>query len=287
MLSRRAVLASLAAIGVGVGSRPAAAAAPHRIICLEWTTAEMAISLGVAPLAVADTKGYHDWVAAPALPTGTLDLGSRGEPNLELVSLLRPDLIATAYGYGLDESTFTRIAPLVTVPFYDGTGQPYQQAEAETRTLGAVLGREREAEDVIARTNATISRVKATLASRQKQPIAVVSMFDDRHVRIYGKGGLFQDIFDRIGLENGWTAETSSWGFSTVGIDALAAIGNTQLVTLDPIPAHIRIRIDHSSLWANLPCVKAGKVVTIPPVWPFGGLAAAARFASLLEAALT
>ncbi|WOS61459.1 ABC transporter substrate-binding protein [Sinorhizobium fredii] len=151
-------------------------------------------------------------------------------------SLLRPDLIATAYGYGLDESAFTRFAPLFTVPFYGGTGQPYQQAEAETRKLGAVLGREREAEDVIARTNATISRVKATLASRQKQPIAVVSMFDDRHVRVYGKGGLFQDIFDRIGLENAWTAKTSDWGFSTVGIDALAAIGDARLVSLDPFP---------------------------------------------------
>ncbi|WFU89989.1 hypothetical protein QA644_28565 (plasmid) [Rhizobium sp. CC1099] len=59
--------------------------------------------------------------------------------------------------------------------------------------------------------------------------------------------------------------------------------GNARLVSLDPIPAHIRIRIEQSSLWTSLPCVRAGNVVTIPPVWPFGGLAAAARFANLIE----
>jgi iron complex transport system substrate-binding protein len=245
----------------------------------------MLVSLGVSPLAVADMKGYRDWVLAPALPADCLDLGSRGEPNLELLLELKPDLIVGAYGYGLDEGPFKRIAPLHSVPFYDGTEAPYRQAEIETLKLGLQLGREAEAQRLIKETAATIADVRAQLSERAKQPLAVVSIFDDRHVRVYGEGSLFQDVLDRLRLTNAWTAATDSWGFSVLGIEELVAIGEARVISLDPIPPHVKIRIDQSSLWANLPCVKAGNVRTIPPVWPFGGLAAAARFATLLARA--
>lgn len=282
-LTRRSVLGGFAAMAL---SRPAAAGPPERIVCLEWTSAEMVISLGVQPLAIADLKGYRDWVEAPAPPPATLDLGARGEPNLEVIRALRPDLIAGAYGYGIDESLFARFAPLFNVPLYDGTSSPLTQAEAETLRLGALLGRDTAARNLIDQTMRTMMDARAGVEKSQRGPIAIVSMFDDRHVRIYGKGGLFQDVFDRIGLVNAWTGETSQWGFATVGIDALVAIGNTRLISLDPIPRHIRTRIEQSSLWANLPCVKAGNVVTIPPIWPFGGLAAAARFAGMIKDAV-
>ncbi|TIX03405.1 MAG: ABC transporter substrate-binding protein [Mesorhizobium sp.] len=284
-LTRRRCLAGLAATSLGLRGSPARAARPPRIACLEWTSAEMVISLGIGPVAVADTKGYRDWVAGPALPAGCIDLGSRGEPNLELLLELKPDLIIGAYGYGLDEAPFRRIAPLHTVPFYDGSQAPYRQAEIETLELGLQLGREAEAQRLIQETTATIAHLRTLFSGQTRQPLAVVSMFDDRHVRVYGKGSLFQDVLDRLRLTNAWTAPTDSWGFSILGIEELVAIGKARVISLDPIPPHVKIRIDQSSLWANLPCVKAGNVRTIPPIWPFGGLAAAARFATFVARA--
>ncbi|RWB28427.1 MAG: ABC transporter substrate-binding protein [Mesorhizobium sp.] len=284
-LTRRRCLAGLAATSLGLRGSPARAARPPRIACLEWTSAEMVISLGIGPVAVADTKGYRDWVAGPALPAGCIDLGSRGEPNLELLLELKPDLIIGAYGYGLDEAPFRRIAPLHTVPFYDGSQAPYRQAEIETLELGLQLGREAEAQRLIQETTATIAHLRTLFSGQTRQPLAVVSRFDDRHVRVYGKGSLFQDVLDRLRLTNAWTAPTDSWGFSILGIEELVAIGKARVISLDPIPPHVKIRIDQSSLWANLPCVKAGNVRTIPPIWPFGGLAAAARFATFVARA--
>jgi ABC-type Fe3+-hydroxamate transport system substrate-binding protein len=284
-LTRRQLVGGLAAEWWTTGTLPAPAAAPQHIACLEWTSAEMVISLGIEPLAVADVKGYRDWVVGPELPAGCFDLGSRGEPNLELLLELKPDLITGAYGFGLDEAPFKRIAPLHTVPFYDGTEAPYRQAEIETLKLGLQLGRKAEAQRLIQETAAAIAHIRAQLSGRAKQPLAVVSIFDDRHVRVYGEGSLFQDVLDRLRLTNAWTAATDGWGFSVLGIEELVAVGEARVISLDPIPPHVKIRVDQSSLWANLPCVKAGNVRTIPPVWPFGGLAAAARFATLLARA--
>jgi ABC-type Fe3+-hydroxamate transport system substrate-binding protein len=261
---------------------PGCAGTPKRIACLEWTSAEMVISLGIVPLCLCDLKGYQDWVVAPGLPSSIIDLGSRSEPNLEMLRDLKPDLITGAYGYGLDEGDFKRFAPTFNVPFYDGTMAPYAQAQKETRQLGALLGQTAEAEALIARVESTLARVHQQMNNRVSRPLCVVSMFDDRHVRVYGAGSLFQDVFGKLGLTNAWTRKTSSWGFSSVGIEELVSIGDATLISLDPIPKHVKIRINQSTLWNNLPCVRNGKVITIPAVWPFGGLTAAERFAELL-----
>lgn len=286
LLTRRQCIGGFAAALLGAACPPMYAAQPVRIACLEWTSAEMVMSLGIEPVAVADAKGYRDWVVAPELPAGCIDLGSRGEPNLELLLELKPDLITGAYGFGLEEAPFARIAPVHMVPFYEASKEaPYRQAENETLKLGLKLGREAEAQRLIRQTAAAIAEARTQLAERARHPLAVVSMFDDRHVRVYGRGSLLQDVLDRLGIANAWTGPTDDWGFAMMGIEELVAIGEARVISLDPIPPHVKIRIEQSSLWANLPCVKAGNVRAIPPVWPFGGLAAAARFADLLARA--
>ncbi|WP_245411871.1 ABC transporter substrate-binding protein [Phyllobacterium leguminum] len=264
------------------GSPAIAETRPRRVVCLEWTSAEMVISLGITPIAVGDIRGYRDWVVEPQLPASVMDLGSRSEPNLELLAELQPDLIVGAYGYGLDANDFIRFAPVFNIPFYDGTSSPYAQAVAETRRLGTVLDRERQADQLITNVENSIAQARTKLAPRAARPLCVVSMFDDRHVRVYGAGSLFQDVMDRLGLANAWVRPTTDWGFAQAGIEELVSIGDATLISLDPIPRHVQIRIDNSSLWNNLPCVRNGKVIRIAPVWPFGALLAAQRFAALL-----
>ncbi|MBA8879012.1 ABC transporter substrate-binding protein [Phyllobacterium myrsinacearum] len=281
-ITRRVCLGGMAFAWLAGNASRAQTGTPERIACLEWTSAEMAISLGLVPLCLCDLRGYEDWVVAPDLASSILDLGSRSEPNLEMLRDLQPHLITGAYGYGLEESDFKRFAPTFNVPFYDGTMAPYAQAQKETRRLGAILGRSAEAEALVFRVENTVAHVREQMGNRATRPLCIVSMFDDRHVRVYGAGSLFQDILSKLGLTNAWTKETNTWGFSSVGIEELVSIGDATLISLDPIPKHVKIRIDQSTLWNNLPCVRNGKVITIPAVWPFGGLAAAERFASLL-----
>lgn len=275
MPTRRALLVAAA----GLALRPAAAAAPARLACLEWTTAEMLLSLGVAPMAVCDTKGYRDWVLAPELPAGTIDLGSRGEPNRELLLALRPDLILAVFESGFDPADFAPFAPLADVPFHSAA--PYRGAQEETRRLGGRIGRGPEAEALVARTETQIAAARARLRHDPAVPVCVFSFFDDRHLRIHG-GGLLQDVLARLGLRNAWTGPVNGWGIATVGLEQLARVGEARLACLEPIPPHARRLMEESTLWAHLPAVRHGSMATIPTVWPFGGLAAASRFAGLL-----
>jgi ferric hydroxamate transport system substrate-binding protein len=275
MPTRRALLAAAA----GLALRPAAAAEPMRLACLEWTTAEMLLSLGVAPLAVCDPKGYRDWVLAPALPADTIDLGSRGEPNRELLQELQPELILAVFDSGFERSDFAPFAPLFDVPFHSAA--PYEGAQAGTLRLGERIGRAAEAAALVARTEAEIAAARARLRHDPAVPVCPFSFFDDRHLRIYG-GGLLQDVLARLGLRNAWAGPVNDWGIATVGLEQLATIGEARLVCLEPIPPHARRLMKESTLWAHLPAVRRGPMAVIPTVWPFGGLAAASRFAGLL-----
>ena len=55
---------------------------------VDWSVAETLIALEQPPLAVGDVKSYQTWVIEPQLPEGTLDLGIRLQPNMELIAML-------------------------------------------------------------------------------------------------------------------------------------------------------------------------------------------------------
>lgn len=279
--TRRAFLCGSGAFAA-IPFRSFASSPPRRVACLEWTAAAMVMSLGLAPIAVGDLKGYTQWVDQPTLPDTTLDLGSRGEPSLELLEEVDPDLIIATYGYGLVAGDFERFAPTYGLPLYAEKTAPYQQARRETQRLSERLGREREAETLLLRTERTIDQSRMQLADHKATPLCLFTFFDDRHLRIYGTGSLLQDVMDRLDLRNAWNGETSEWGISTVGVEQLATVGDARLVCLEPIMPHAVRMMRRSSLWQNLPAVRAHPITTIPTLWPFGGLDVAARFASLL-----
>lgn len=282
-LDRRALLAAALAGMAGVQAR---AAGTPRIVCMEWTAAELVLTLGIVPVALADVAGYREWVAAPALPASVLDLGSRGEPNKEFVARLKPDLIVATRGYGIEAAAFASFGPVFELEFFTGERPPLEQGRAELLRLAERLGRLEEARRAIAAADEAITAAARRVAQRAGQRFCAVSMFEERHLRIYGARSLITEVTDRLGLVNGWDGPTNEWGFSTIGFDQLARVGAAQLIVLTPISRAAERMMSDSALWQALPCVRAGTPVMIPTVWPFGGLSAGARFAGLVADAL-
>jgi ferric hydroxamate transport system substrate-binding protein len=108
---------------------------------------------------------------------------------------------------------------------------------------------------------------------------------DERHVRVFGENGLFQAVLERLGLENAWQGDTNVWGFSLVGLEALIE-REARLVVVEPYPTGVEEKLARSALWQRLPSVRDDSLITLPPVWSFGALPSARRFAELLVAAL-
>lgn len=254
----------------------------RRIVTLDWGVAETLVALGAPPVGVPDIKGYADWVAEPPLPPGTVNLGSRFEPNLELIRSLKPDLIILIPFQSSLEPLLRRIAPTLTLSVHQGVGQPYAAAQEATRTLGRLTGRQAEAEALIVRTEATLTDSRTRLATVPLPPVLVAAVADAHHLWVFGPGSLYDDLLARLGLRNGWIEPVSDWGFSAVGADRLAESGDSTFITLRPLPPDFDTGLTRSPLWQSLPFVQAGRVHILPPVLMFGMLPSSARFATLL-----
>ncbi|MYL23538.1 ABC transporter substrate-binding protein [Halomonas alkaliantarctica] len=251
---------------------------------LDWTLAETLIALDAPLRGVAQIDAYHAWVDKPRIPDTAVDLGLRTQPNLELLADLAPDAIFISPMFSYLTPRLSRIAPVEALPLYQADSDTWQEMQTLTRKLGERVDRKAQAAALIADTKALIHRLKSRVSPTA--PLLMVQFMDERHVRVFGENGLYHAVLEQLGLTNAWQAPTNAWGFSLVGIEALAAYPDAQLVVVDPLPVGVEEALAESGLWQQLPSVREGRVITLPPVWSFGALPSAQRFARTLVSAL-
>lgn len=279
VVDRRAVIGAIAAT-----CAPAAIAKPlQRFAALDYGLTETLLLLGRTPLALVATQDWSKWVVEPPLPPGVVNLGTSREPNLELLQRLNPEaILSTPYLAGIAHR-LERIAPVISLPIYVSEGRPLALAQEAARRIAALLGDPPAAEKLIAQADATFEAARARLRSRPRIPVYLVNFMDARHLRVYGAKSLFQDVLDRIGLNNAWRGQTNYWGFATVGIEALEHEGEARLLYLDPVPPGVLNQLKSNPVWNSLSFVKADRIAGLPPVLMFGALPSAMRFARLMS----
>lgn len=259
--------------------------ATPRLATLDWGIAQNLTAMGVPPVAVGQTTGYATWVGTPALPDTVHDLGLRAEPNLELLSQVKPDHILITRLYASAAPKLSRIAPVSTVDVYFTPGTVWHNTVAAVNKLGRIAHRPEAAQALIRRTNQRIRTAAARLPANTG-PLLVVQFVDAQHVRVYGRGSLIQATMQRMGLTNAWDGQTTRWGMAVVPISRLADIKQGRVVVMGPVPVGLTDRIAANRVWQSMPVVRDAPVVYMPGVWSSGGLPSASRFARLLTHAL-
>ncbi|WP_225314992.1 ABC transporter substrate-binding protein [Marinobacter confluentis] len=257
---------------------------PERVIALNWAATEALLLLGVTPVGVADRDGYETWVDEPELPDGIANVGTRVAPSLEAIAELKPDLIVTSSEMAPAAKLLERIAPTYVVSVYKEGTRPFEKAREMLVTLGDILDREAQAQAVIEGVEQTLDEQKQRLtdAGLADRPVALVNFLDDRHVRIYAPNGLYQRALEALGLENAWPHQGNYWGFSVVGLEAIAPYPDSRIVVIEPTLPGLADTLATSPFWTYLPPVKREQVYRIESVWPFGGVYPVKRLATLL-----
>ncbi len=261
---------------------------PERVVALNWAAAEALLLLDVTPVGVADQALYSYWVREPEMPEDMQELGARSVPSMEAIAQLEPDLIVTSSQLAPAISQLERIAPTYVISVYDNDANPWSRAREMLLTLGEILGREDRARAVLEELDAELRQLRRSLADAglADERVAVVSFLDDRHVRINAPNGLIQAAIERLGLRNAWQQEGNFWGFSVVGLEALARLGEVRLVVLSPVTPAVAASLKDSPLWQALPAVREEQVHQVDPVWAYGGVHAMRRMARFLTRSL-
>ncbi|MFP4252333.1 MAG: iron-siderophore ABC transporter substrate-binding protein [Guyparkeria sp.] len=254
-----------------------------RIATLDWTVAETLIGIDARLVGLAQLDGYDSWVAEPVVPSTVRDLGLRAQPNLEQLAAIAPDRIALTPMFANLSGRLSSIAPVDVFELYGPDVDTWPALRRVTRELGEYAGRRERAEALIESTEDRLAEL-ATRLPEEPPALIVIQFMDERHVRVFGKNGLYDAVMERLGIENGWTGETNRWGFSLVGLEELAELDG-RIVVVRPYPVGVERALAESAFWQRLTVGSGHAALEIEPVWSFGGLPSARRFAGqLLEA---
>ncbi len=253
---------------------------PKNVVALDWALTETVLSLDVKLQGVADVKGYQQWVVEPALNQIVTDVGSRREPNIELLSELKPDVILISNHMAAAYQQLNKIAPVLVFTIYNEQKQPLQSAESITRSLGTLFNKQQRAEQVISETQQILQangdRVKAQNSSAKS--LLFARFINDKTLRIHSQGSLADATIKAMGLKNDWQEPTNLWGFTTAGIEKLAEHQQSNVMIFGPLKPEERQALQNSPLWQAMAFTRSDSVYELPAIWTFGGLIAAQRF---------
>lgn len=260
------------------------AACPARaaggIAAIDWALLETMLALGVAPTAAAELRQYARVVGEPAVPSGVVDLGLRGNPNLELLSSLAPELIVISNFYEYRRAAFERISEVLSLPVYLAGEPCLPLLRHSTLELGRRLDRSEQARTLVAAFETSI------VMARQNQrpdgrPAMAINLGDRRHVRLFGDDTLFGGVLTAAGYRNAF-ADTRYSMTAPAGLETLAREAEAELLVVGPLPPGGIEALADNALWQALPQVTAGRVRLLPALDHFGGLPTATRFAALI-----
>jgi iron complex transport system substrate-binding protein len=142
------------------------ASRPERIVTVGLTDHDALLALGVVPVGTTEWFGKHPsavWPWAQDKLAGAKPelVGDGSTIGFEKIAALKPDLILALYA-GLTEDdykTLSKIAPTVAQPGgYVDYGIPWQQL---TRTVGQVVGKAQQADQLVADVEARFAQVRA------------------------------------------------------------------------------------------------------------------------------
>lgn len=262
----------------------------ERVVVLEWQQTEDLLTLCVAPVGAASTEDYATYVSAETLPSSTVDVGERGEPDLDTLYGLDPDLIVLE-SYGDDDALLRQLeerdVPVLATIGADASGQLKNMKEVFS-LIAKATGRTERADQVLGEFDDHLAKAKQAVADVDLGTTDFV-FFDgwvesgNVVIRPYGQGALFTELGEDLGLTGAWTDEIDesygsggvdpSYGLAQTDLEGLTAVGNANLVYSNDGTAESYVNeLAKSPIWAALPAVQQGRAVEFAPgVWGAGG----------------
>lgn len=191
--------------------------------------------------------------------------GRGNTANLESVLTLKPDLILDVGSTGdTYRSLAERVQSQTGIPYalLDGT---LAKTGATYRTLGALLHRERDAEELATYSDATLALVRDRVGGvpRERRP-RVYFARGPRGLETGRGGSINVESLDLVGAVN--VAGESGGGLATVSIEQVLAWDPDAIVTIDRDVAAL-VRSDPA--WGPMRAAREGRVHLAPRL-PFG-----------------
>lgn len=238
---------------------------PKRIVVLEYLGEALAV--GVKPIGAA----AYLMDAFAGNVEGIEDVGV--PVNLEKVAALKPDLIISFDGGSdrEDRPQLEKIAPFVSIAW---SGKVYDHL----RAMGDIVGKKDQAEQWIKNYEAKAQAAKAQLAAVAPEGSTAVALgVFDKDFSVYEDRNIGYTLYHALGFVppakvKAYIEDGKDWGSEKISLEVLPeyAAADYLFVMLYGDQATVEKKYEdlkQTSMWKNLPAVKAGHVYVIGREW--------------------
>ncbi len=248
---------------------------PERIITLDEYALECVLALQNQPVGSVILENTPPYFQGKI--QGVENLGSEGEPSLEKILALKPDLIL---GTMIHEQTYhqlSQIAPTVLTPHKDS-----KDWKAALMNFAEALGKTEVAEQILQDYNDRLETFKTQMGDALNQTQVSVMRVYPTHLSLYLKDVFIGTILEDVGLPRppaqdkpGAAYEISKERIRDADGDVifLWTYGYNQQYQREAQSALAQLETD--PLWLQLNAVQQGKVYQVPSYWIGAGPLAA------------
>jgi len=244
---------------------PAPSASPERIVSLAPSVTEVVYDLGLGPKVV----GVSDFAAWPPEVAKVERLGGLLDPNLEKLTVLRPDLVLLHVSAERVAEHTARLG-IRTVSVRSET---LDDIFASYRTIGAATGTEAEATRRVAALEAELARFRPREASGPRPKVLMVVGRNPGTLEglvVVGRGVFLDELLERVGGQNALPPSVvAPW--PQVNKESLLEADPAIIVELSPGgPTDAEAQRAALAPWGQLPGLKAvreGRVHMLTGDW--------------------
>ena len=252
----------------------------------DWGNAATLTAMGYPPIATGDVRVWDRWVGTPKLPTSTVDVGIRYQPNAELIAQLPVDMVVDNFFYEHARNLYGNVPAESIVFAAKGETATWADYSQPTQKLGKLIGEPKLADDYIVKSHKDIDLASKRLQQRypKVKKFAVVQFADANNMRMYVANSLFQPALTQMQKELVVLGKGNSYGFVPIRMGDLAQLEeDVCLLIIDPLSPITKAEIKDSLIWQRLSYGNNRCLGELPPVWIYGGMSSLVGLANNLS----
>lgn len=274
---------------------------PQRVVVMDYRYVEELVALGIAPVGIADTAGYKKYMDYnPALTDGATDVGKRSEPNLEVITGLKPDLIIGNVSFMGDNYELLKdIAPTLAFdPFPKGGLNQLEEMEATFRTVASIFDKQDEADQILKEMDEHFAQAKQKLSAHGKDGSEFVLGLlmngngnTSASIKLYTDNAQAPQILQRLGLKPAYHSDEGAGdGSVNTTVESLIDLQDADFIymMMQGQEDVYESQFKDNAVWKSLNFVKENRAYPMEKyIWMFGGPTTAKVFADTVVNALT
>lgn len=232
---------------------------PQRIVVMDFSFADALATMGIQPVGISDDSDASLIIPEVKDKVGAYtSLGSRYEPNMELISSLAPDLIiADLNKHKAVYDKLKQIAPTVVLNDHQAD---YEHMMANYAVIAEAVGMTEEGKKRLDEHQAKMEEIKAKLPKADAKLRVLPAVVNPTGFFAHSNASYAGSLMEYLGMED---AAKSEEAYPKTNLEQLVALNPDVLFLMKTGDKTIVDEWETNPLWKNINAVKNGKVFEV------------------------